>query len=74
MRVVGVDDIAECRYTVPSLTSLGSVKKEIAQRAIRLLARRIDERDAPRQFHSWCQTRAKAVGARNHRDGEVGHL
>lgn len=47
MRVVGVDDIAECRYTVPSLTSLGSVKKEIAQRAIRLLARRIDERDAP---------------------------
>ncbi|MGN6242129.1 MAG: LacI family DNA-binding transcriptional regulator [Motilibacteraceae bacterium] len=40
--VVGIDDIEENRYTVPSLTSIAPDKAEIADRALELLVRRID--------------------------------
>jgi DNA-binding LacI/PurR family transcriptional regulator len=40
--VVGIDDIEENQYTVPSLTSIAPDKVQLAQHAVNLLVRRID--------------------------------
>ena len=47
VRVVGIDDIAEASYAVPSLTSVAPAKDQIAETAVRLLARCIEEPDGP---------------------------
>jgi DNA-binding LacI/PurR family transcriptional regulator len=47
MRVAGIDDIAEARYAVPSLTSVAPAKELIAETAVRLLGRCIEEPDGP---------------------------
>ena len=41
--VVGFDDIAEARFSTPTLTSVAPDKREIAEQAVRLLCRRIRE-------------------------------
>jgi DNA-binding LacI/PurR family transcriptional regulator len=41
--VVGFDDVEECRYTAPPLTSVAPDKEAIARAAVDLLVRRIDQ-------------------------------
>jgi DNA-binding LacI/PurR family transcriptional regulator len=41
--VVGFDDIPEARFSTPSLTSIAPDKREIAERSVELLCRRIRE-------------------------------
>jgi LacI family repressor for deo operon, udp, cdd, tsx, nupC, and nupG len=45
--VVGFDDIEECRYTAPSLTSVAPDKRAVAASAVDLLVRRMDGEDQP---------------------------
>jgi DNA-binding LacI/PurR family transcriptional regulator len=45
--VVGVDDIVDGRYSVPSLTTVAPDKEQIARLALDCLARRIQEPEAP---------------------------
>ena len=44
--VVGFDDVEECRYTAPPLTSVAPDKQAIADSAVGLLVRRIEEEGA----------------------------
>ena len=39
--VIGIDDIEECRYVRPTLTSISPDKAEIARRSVALLAERL---------------------------------
>ncbi|WP_350274985.1 LacI family DNA-binding transcriptional regulator [Kribbella sp. HUAS MG21] len=50
--VVGIDDIAESRFSRPSLTSVAPDKQHIAETAVRLLADRLtsEQPTAPREF------------------------
>lgn len=45
--VVGIDDIEEAEYAVPSLTTVAPDKTDLAEQAVALLARRIDDPDTP---------------------------
>ena len=47
--VVGFDDVDECRFTVPSLSSVAPDKSALARHALELLAQRIDGFDGPVQ-------------------------
>lgn len=47
--VVGFDDVDECRFTIPSLTTVAPDKAAIARRALELLRERIDGNDGPIQ-------------------------
>lgn len=42
--VIGFDDIEDARYTTPSLTTVDPGRREIAEVAVELLCRRVDER------------------------------
>ena len=44
--VIGIDDIEECRYVRPTLTSISPDKGEIARRSVALLAERLERRPA----------------------------
>jgi DNA-binding LacI/PurR family transcriptional regulator len=44
--VIGIDDIEECRYVRPTLTSISPDKGEIARRSVALLAERLGQRSA----------------------------
>jgi DNA-binding LacI/PurR family transcriptional regulator len=44
--VIGIDDIEECRYVRPTLTSISPDKVEIARRSVALLAERLGQRPA----------------------------
>ncbi|TWD84702.1 LacI family transcriptional regulator [Kribbella amoyensis] len=50
--VVGIDDIAESRFSRPSLSSIAPDKRHIAETAVRLLADRLkaDDTPGPREF------------------------
>ncbi len=45
--VVGFDDVEDARYSVPSLTTIDPGRREIAQVALDLLLRRLDEVGSP---------------------------
>ncbi|WP_203758002.1 LacI family DNA-binding transcriptional regulator [Cellulomonas chitinilytica] len=45
--VVGFDDIEDARYSVPALTTIDPGRREIAEVAVDLLRRRLDERTGP---------------------------
>lgn len=45
--VVGFDDVDECRFTTPTLTTVAPDKTEIARRALELLVQRVDGFDGP---------------------------
>jgi len=47
--VVGFDDIEECRFTIPTLTSIAPDKAEIARQALDLLSDRIEGATNPPQ-------------------------
>lgn len=47
--VVGFDDVDECRFTVPSLSSVAPDKTDLAKRALKLLSQRIEGFDGPVQ-------------------------
>lgn len=49
LAVVGFDDVDECRFTIPSLTTVAPDKTAIARSALRLLTQRIDGFDGPAQ-------------------------
>jgi DNA-binding LacI/PurR family transcriptional regulator len=45
--VVGFDDIEDARFSVPSLTTIDPGRREVAEVAVELLRRRLDERESP---------------------------
>ncbi|MBT0993441.1 LacI family transcriptional regulator [Cellulomonas sp. DKR-3] len=45
--VVGFDDIEDARFSVPSLTTIDPGRREVAQVAVDVLRRRLDERETP---------------------------
>ena len=49
LAVVGFDDVEESQYAVPSLTSVGQNRAELAELAIRALLERVERPDLPQR-------------------------
>lgn len=76
--VVSFDDVDECRFTAPALSTVAPDKTGIARRALELLAKRIDGYDGPAQDvripYRLALRESSACGDRHREDVEVSQV